>query len=275
MRRCLTAGLLVVAFGGGLRGQHREASQASDAKTLAFEVASIKPSAARDTAMRINWPRGRFSAVNVTTRQFVQAAYKVEPFRVEGGPAWFNNSRFNINATIQADAVIVQARGMPDAIRLMTQRLLSDRFGFVAHWEQRPQTVYALVLPKPNGPLGPHLRQSHADCASLLAAARQGTPLPSPSPCSVQSAPGRLIVGGYLMAQLADSLASVLQQVVVDRTGLNGRYDFDLTWAPDLTTESDASLFTSVREQLGLKLESTKAPVDVLVIDHIASPTPD
>src|SRR4051812_875381 len=74
----------------------------------AFEVASVKPSAARDTAMRINWPRGRFSAVNVTTRQFIEAAYKVEPFRVHGGPSWITTIRFNIDATIPADVVVVQ-----------------------------------------------------------------------------------------------------------------------------------------------------------------------
>jgi uncharacterized protein (TIGR03435 family) len=137
-----------------------------------FEVASVKPSKA-DTAMRIIWPRGRFSAVNVTTRQFLEAAYKVEPFRVHGGPGWVNANRFNIDARIPADAVIVQSRGMPDAIRLMMQRLLADRFMFVAHWEQKQQTVYALVLARPKGPLGPSLRASHADCSSLIAAARQ------------------------------------------------------------------------------------------------------
>ena len=77
------------------------------------------------------------------------------------------------------------------------------------------------------------------------------------------------------MAQLADTLAAVLQQAVVNQTGLDGVYDIDLTWATDQTTDSGPSLFTAVREQLGLKLESTKRPVDVLVIDHVDRPTPD
>lgn len=241
----------------------------------AFEVASVKPSASRDSAMRIIWPRGRFSAVNVTTRQFVEAAYKIEPFRVQGGPAWIAASRFNIDATIPADAVVVQIRGMPDAIRLMMQRLLADRFRFVAHLEQKPQTVYALVMARPNGQLGPGLRRSQTDCASLIAAARQGAPVPPSSPCSVQRAPGRLVAGAYLMAQLADTLVSSVQQVVVDHTELKGRYDIDLTWAADETTDSGPSLFTALQEQLGLKLQATKAPVDVLVIDHVEKPTPD
>jgi uncharacterized protein (TIGR03435 family) len=250
-------------------GQERGEQLAS----ASFEVASVKPSTARDTAMRIIWPRGRFSAVNVTTRQFVEAAYKVEPFRVQGGPGWLTANRFNIDATIPTDAVIVQARGMPDAIRAMMQRLLADRFSFLAHWERKQQTVYALVLARRDRQLGPHLQKSEVDCAALFAARRQGAPLPNPSVCGVQRGPGRLVAGAYLMAQLADTLAASLQQVVVDRTGLAGAYDIDLTWSPEQTGESGPSLFAAVQEQLGLKLESTKAPVDVLVIDHVDRPT--
>jgi uncharacterized protein (TIGR03435 family) len=265
----LLAAVLVATSVVGLLGQ------ASDQKPLAFEVASVKSNDSGTTAMRIIWPRGRFSAVNVTPRQFVEAAYKVDPFRVEGGPTWLTASRFNIEATIPANAVIADARGMPDAIRFMMQRLLSERFAFAAHWEKKPQTVYALILAKPNGTLGPNLRRSQADCASLFATRRQGSPLPPPSVCGVQRAPGKLIAGGYLMAQLADTFASVLQQVVVNRTGLDGVYDIDLTWAADQTNETAPSLFTALEEELGLKLEPTKTPVDVLVIDHVEKPTPD
>jgi uncharacterized protein (TIGR03435 family) len=138
--------------------------------------------------------------------------------------------------------------------------------------------IYAadhLVLARPKGPLGPSLRASHADCSSLIAAARQGAPLPPLSLCGVQRAPGKLIAGAYLMAQLADTLASSLQQVVVDRTGLDGVYDIDLTWAADQTIDSGPSLFTAVQEQLGLKLKPTKGPVEVLVIDHVEHPAED
>ena len=241
----------------------------------AFEVASVKPSASRDTAMRINWPRGRFSAVNVTTRQFVEAAYKLESFRVHEGPASIATNRFNIDATIPADAVVVQERGLPDAIRLMMQQLLADRFRFVAHTEQKQQTVYALIMARRGGELGPGLRRSYADCASLIAAARRGEPVRPSSQCGVQRVPGRLVAGAYLMAQLADTLASLMEQAVVDHTELKGVYDIDLTWAADQTTDSGPSLFTALQEQLGLKLQPTKAAVDVLVIDHIEKPTPD
>jgi uncharacterized protein (TIGR03435 family) len=275
MRRLLTAAvLLLTAVAVPVPRLHSQAAQSAQTAP-AFEVASVKPSASRDTAMRIIWPRGRFSAVNVTTRQFVEAAYKIEPFKVQGGPAWIAAYRFNVDATIPADAVVVQARGMPEAIRLMMQRLLADRFRFVAHGEQKQQTVYALVVARPNGQLGPGLRQSHTDCAALFAAARQGAPLPPSSLCGVQRAPGRLVASAYLMAQLSDTLASSLQQVVVDHTELKGVYDIDLTWAADQTTDSGPSLFTALQEQLGLKLQPTKAQVDVLVIDHVEKPTPD
>jgi len=271
--RCVFSRLtsvLVIAFVATVDGQ---GGQPFDQKP-AFEVASVKPSTSRDTAMRIIWPRGRFSAVNVTMHQFIENAYKIEPFRIDGGPGWIAADRFNIDATIPADAVVVQARWMPDAIRLMMQRLLADRFRFVTHLEQKQQTIYALVMARPNGPLGPGVRQSHADCAALFAAARQGGPPPPSSLCGVQRAPGRLVATGYLMAQLADILASSIQQVVVDHTELRGLYDIDLTWAAD-QTDSGPSLFTALQEQLGLKLQPTKAAVDVLVIDHVEKPSPD
>jgi uncharacterized protein (TIGR03435 family) len=87
--------------------------------------------------------------------------------------------------------------------------------------------------------------------------------------------PGKLTAGSLLMTQLADTLESLLQQVVVDRTGLDGRFNVDLTWAPDPTTDAGPSLFTAVQEQLGLKLEATKAPVDVLVVDRLEKPSAD
>jgi uncharacterized protein (TIGR03435 family) len=267
--------MLLASAAGGFAAQPLHGRAQADQDPAAFEVASVKPSASHDTRIKLIWPRGRFSAVNVTTRQFVEAAYKVEPFRVQGGPGWMSADRFNVDARIPADAVIVQTRGLPEAIGLMMQQLLANRFMFAAHWEQKQRTVYALALARPGGLPGPGLRRSFADCAALIAAARQGTPLPDPSVCRVQRAPGKLVAGAYLMTQLADTLASSLQQVVVDRTGLDGVYDIDLTWAADQTTESGPSLFTAVQEQLGLKLQPIKALVDVLVIDHVEKPTPD
>jgi len=109
----------------------------------------------------------------------------------------------------------------------------------------------------------------------LLTAAGRGGPLPPIALCGNQRVPGKLTAGSLLMTQLADTLESLLQQVVVDRTGLDGRFNVDLTWAPDPTTDAGPSLFTAVQEQLGLKLEATKAPVDVLVVDRLEKPSAD
>jgi uncharacterized protein (TIGR03435 family) len=157
------------------------------------------------------------------------------------------------------------------------QALLADRFMFRARWEQKQQKAYDLVLARRDGQLGPHLRKSPTDCQALFAAARQqGGPLPGPPVCGVQMVPGKLVVtGGYLMAQLADVLTSSLEQKVIDRTGLSGGYDIDLTWAADQTTDPGPSLFTALQEQLGLKLESTRRPIEVLMVDHVERPTPD
>jgi uncharacterized protein (TIGR03435 family) len=250
-------------------------AQALPANGPAFDVASIKPSAARDTAMRIIWPRGRFSAVNVTMQQFVGAAWVLPGFRIDGGPGWFATDRFNIEATVAADAQPAPGRGMPDAIRLMMQRLLAERFKLAAHWESRPQAIYALVRTKPSGALGPGLRKTNVDCPAVFDAYRRGGPVSALAPCSVQRGPGKLAAGGYILSQFTDTLSSLLEHIVADRTGLAGAYDIDLTWSPDPTTDSGPSLFTAIQEQLGLKLEPSKAPVEVLVIDRLEKPTAD
>ena len=251
------------------------AAQAPSPVSPAFEVASIKPSALRDTRMRIIWPRGRFSSANATMRQFVGAAYVLPAFRIEGGPGWFDTDRFNIEATVAADTVMAQPRGMPEAIRLMMQTLLADRLMFAAHWEKKPQTIYMLVRTKPGGASGPNLQKSNADCAALFAGRRPGDPLPPVALCGNQRTPGRWTAGSLPMTQLADTLESMLQQVVVDRTELAGAFNVDLTWAADPATAPGPSLFTAIQEQLGLKLEATKAPVDVLVVDRLERPSAD
>ncbi len=247
----------------------------ADSASPSFDVASVKPSASRDTAMRIIWPRGRFSAVNVSVRQFVEVAYNIWPFQVERAPAWFTD-RFNIEATVGLDTPLDQpARGMPDAIRRMMQTLLADPFMCAVHWEKKSHTTYALMKARDDSETGPGLRRSDADCPSLFAAARRGGPLPTMALCGVQRSPGKLVAGAYSMSQLADTLSSTLQQIVVDRTGLTGVFDVDLAWAADPTTDAGPALFTALQEQLGLRLQAGKEPVDVLVVDRAQRPTPD
>jgi uncharacterized protein (TIGR03435 family) len=281
MRHAAIALVLAVAAASSLDAQ-------APASRPAFDVASVKRNTSGGTAMRIIWPRGRFSAVNVLVRQFIEVAYQVESFRIAGGPGWIGADRFDIEATVVAELPPAR-RGLPEPIQMMMRTLLADRFKAVTHWEKRPQTIYTLVRAKANGGLGPKLRKSEVDCPTLMASAARGGPLPPPSMCGVQRRPGGLLAGGLPIAQLVGYLTTSLQRVVVDRTGLAGDFNVDLTWTPDQPPPDGApsapdvpdvrsagpSLFTALQEQLGLKLESARGPVDVLVIDHVDRPTED
>jgi len=171
--------------------------------------------------------------------------------------------------------------GVPDPAQGAMQSLLADRFKLKIHREMREMDVYALVLAKPGMP-GPGLMPSTNDCEALAEQARQGnTPPPrpagaGPTPCSILGNVGRISFDGFGMPQVANMLIGQAGRIVVDRTGLSGNWQFVLTFAPEGATDSNAPFFlTALQEQLGLKLESTKAPVGVVVIDHAEKPTPD
>jgi len=132
------------------------------------------------------------------------------------------------------------------------------------HHEQRQMTVYALVRLRPDGSLGPRFRQSTPDCFKESAK------------CGFAGGPiGRVKASAITIGLLTQLLAGATDRVVLDRTGLDGGFEIDLEWSPDQTATDKPSIFTAVEEQLGLKLESTKAPVDVVVIDHVERPTED
>jgi uncharacterized protein (TIGR03435 family) len=135
--------------------------------------------------------------------------------------------------------------------------------------------MYALVLARKDGALGPQLRQSRLDCSVDF------------TKCSPAASPGAFSSGSTPIASLTNYLASaVVRRVVVDRTGLDGRYEIALEWTPDRTplplnadvlpsSPDKPSIFTALQDQLGLKLESERGPVDVVVIDHVERPTED
>src|SRR5437868_4839883 len=148
----------------------------------------------------------------------------------------------------------------------MLQSLLADRFGLIAHKEKRDGQVYALTLARPDGKLGPQLSRSAVDCTAL---ARAGGPPPQGA-CSMRVGNGTLAARSVTMSDIARVLMGSVDRIVVDRTGLEGAYDVDLAWTPNPTPDSPgASIFTALQEQLGLKLEAARAPVDVVVIDRI------
>lgn len=253
-------------------------------KVLVFEAASIKRNTSGDNGVRVQFqPGGRFNGLNVTLQTLVRNAYRLQPFEMIGGPSWFATDRFDIVAKAADNAPPV------DMIE-MVKALMADRFKFAFHRETRELPIYELVVLRPDGKLGPQLKPSAVDCSGAMRGAPPPTPAtpPATSPtqgarptCGMRISGATLIAGGATLAQLASNLSNAVGRTVVDKTGLAGGYDMDLSFTPDATMRPpDAppiagdgpSLYTAVQEQLGLKLESAKGPVEVLVIDAAERP---
>jgi uncharacterized protein (TIGR03435 family) len=273
----------------------RGESQPGHEEPLAFDVASIKPNKSGDWRKGIGpAPGGRFTATNTTFRELVRFAYGFSQWtgntRVTGGPQWIDTDHFD---------VVAKAQGMPSPqeMRVLVRTMLAERFRLLAHTETKELPVYALVMAKSDGSYGPHLRRSEVSeeaCAARRAAVRRNEPVPPVQPGAVpvcgteRSRPGAVMAVGRSMASLADTLGPFVGRVVLDRTGLIGLVDLNLEWTPDPIPQPrpddpdppridphGPSVFSALVEQLGLKLESTKGPVGVLVIDRLEHPTED
>ncbi|HJZ77912.1 MAG TPA: TIGR03435 family protein [Vicinamibacterales bacterium] len=292
----------------GARGTQTQPGSAAPA----FEVASIKPNNSGDGRVMLGNQPGRFTATNVTLRMLIRQAYQLQDFQITGGPSWLNSDHFDIVAKIDpaVQESINAARGGigpaaipgqgPNPLQLMIRSLLAERFKLVVHNETKEQTIYALVLAHSDGKLGPDLKKSDVDCAALMNARARGQAAAPPGPpqagqrmpCAVRIGPGNLSASAGTLAQFAQSLGMFVGRVVVDKTGLTGGYDIDLTWTPDQMPQraggapgdqpvrvngvdidpNGPSIFTAVQEQLGLKLDSQKGPVEMLVIDRAEKP---
>jgi uncharacterized protein (TIGR03435 family) len=229
-------------------------------KPLAFEVASIKPSDALAPRGGFGMsPSGLFQVQGISLAELIQAAYTqgrpYARFQMTGGPDWLDSARFDItgSSTVR-DATPAQTMAM-------VKTLLIDRFKVVVRQETREGPIYLLTLAKKDGSLGPRMKKSSLTC-------------PGPG-CDYKIMPGRsLMARGLTIDRLAFSMINFpgVGRLIVDRTGLTGGYDMDMEWSPG---EDGLSIFTALREQLGLKLESSRGPVPMLVIDHVERPTPD
>jgi uncharacterized protein (TIGR03435 family) len=277
----------VVVLVTGLRAQAPE-------RLPSFEVASVKKNTSGDSRspMRTQ-PGGRFTATNVRLKGLIATAFEMADSpslvdsRILGGPDWIGSERYDIVAKSSTEF-----RPSPDGpdrqLLLMLRSLLEDRFKLRAHRETRELPVYELVVARADGKLGPGLHKSPVDCDALIAAGTRPSRQPGePPPCGLMGGPARTIAGGGTMQQLAANLTVRQERLVFDKTGLTGRFAFNLAWTPDrIPTEAPPpgippidpngpSLFTALQEQLGLKLEPAKGPVEVLVIDSIEHPTED
>jgi uncharacterized protein (TIGR03435 family) len=256
----------------------------------AFEVATIK----RNVSGAENWalnprPTGQFTVTNGSLASIVQAAFLVQDYQLEGLPAWTRNERYDIVAKLDA---AIAARSQPDGFdptwALALRSLVIERLKLAFHRATVQKPVYALVRARRDGTLGPNIKPAEFDCDALreqaVATARRGGAAPSPnSPdrvrCGMRSSNGRILYGGSKLDEFRAALSRMVGRAVLDRTNLEGRWDFELTYATEAELKGGSAanpdIFTALVEQLGLKLESTSGPVDVVVVDRIERPAAD
>jgi uncharacterized protein (TIGR03435 family) len=256
-----------------------------------FEVASVKRNVSGGNSVFRPDPTGAFTVINVPFVNLLYGSYQLQPYQLIGAPSWVRDERYDVIAKFDPKfAGRLQPDGHPPTWALAVRRLLVERAQLTFHRETRQLPVYALVMARPDGKLGPNIRPAQADCDALrlqsVVAAREGKPSPYPQntptyvPCGLRNAPGRLTSGGFGFAEFLAALSIQTGRAVIDRTGLSGTWDLHVEYAPTPAAAGAADanlpdLFTALQEQLGLKLESATGPVQVFVVDRLERPTPD
>lgn len=288
---------------------------ASVAAAQTFEVASIKVSnpdpsnPLSQIPMAMPQPGGRFTTTNLPLRLLIGMAHELPDFRVIGGPQALLQTKYDITAKAPGGATLGTKELLP-----MVKALLADRFQLKTRIEQREMPLYDLVIARSDGRLGPELKPSKSDCskadelnAQRAAAVAKGdlsAVLPKPGEflsCTVApnlaGGPTNISLhgDGQEIKVLTELITQFTGRFVRDKTGLTGRYDFDMKLdlqallamaskmglnipagaAAALPPSDGSSMMTALNEQLGLKLESARGPVDVLVIESVSAPTPD
>ena len=252
---------------------------------LSFEVASIKTSAPDTRGMFIQFqPGGGLRVTNLTLKQVLAYGYDVRDFQISGGPAWINSDRYDIQARPEHTATAAapddfrqmseeQRKALDQQMRERVRTLLSDRFQLAVHHDTKEAPVYALMVAKG----GPKLKENTEPRGG-----RQGIGMRPGGQLTATAAP---------VPMLANLLSNLMGRPVIDKTGLTAKYDFELHWTPDpgqtllppgapapaaeapLPDPNGPTIFTALQEQLGLRLESQKGPVDMIVIDRVEKPS--
>jgi uncharacterized protein (TIGR03435 family) len=233
---------------------------------IQFDAVSIKPHVnSSDNGFRVT--PGRYTARGIALGRLIGYAYSEEGFRIIG-PRSLLDERYDIDATARREFTHAE-------LYKMIAFVLEQRFSLRVHRESREMPVYALVVARSDGALGPNLKRVEGDCLQREPG--------KPPPCPIRSTRGSLSVSGNDWNQfgLARFLSGEVERVVLDRTGLQGHFDFVLQWQKDPqataagATTNLPSIFVALEEQLGLKLERRMEPVDVLVVDQLTRPTPN
>jgi uncharacterized protein (TIGR03435 family) len=258
-----------------------------------FEVASIKPNRSEDLRKMVSFQSGRYTLTGLTTKLLITVAYDLEDFQVSGGPSWISSDRYDVNAKVE-DSVAAEWQKLPpnqraEQLRVMLQSLLADRFELKVSHTSKDLPIYALVVAK-NGPKLQEAKPSDTYPNGIKGL--DGRPEGRAGVMRMWA--GGILGQGISLASLAELLSRQLSRTVTDQTGLKGEYDIKLQWTPDQMSAAiplgpvgdnsrpDAlpppdstgpSIYTAIQEQLGLRLESTKGPVEVLVIDHVERPS--
>ena len=258
---------------------------AADVKVPVFDVVSVKPNKSDNGRMRIMFNPDGYSATNVSLKQLIQMAYGIRQDLISGGPGWVESAGYDFDAKVAGPDVDALKKLSPEQRRSMLQPALADRFKLKVHTETKQLPVYELVVAKGGSKLK---EASPGDTYANGIKGPDGTSRAG----MMRFGPGQLTAQAVPMTSLANMLSQQLQRTVLDKTGLTGKYDLELSWTPDQGSDpmfkgpegspqrgdgapdsSGPSIFTALQEQLGLKLQSAKGPVETLVIDHVEMPS--
>jgi uncharacterized protein (TIGR03435 family) len=256
-----------------------------DVKVPAFDVVSVKPNNSGDRGMRIMFNSDGYSATNVSPKLLIQVAYGIREDLISGTPGWADSARYDFAAKVAGPDVDALKKLSPEQRRSMLQPALADRFKLKVHTETKQLPVFELVVAKGVSKL------KEATPGDTYANGIKG-PDGVGRGGMMRMGRGQLSGQAVPIGNLVNMLSQQLHQTVIDKTGLAGKYDLELNWTPDQGSDpmfkgpdgappradtapdaSGPSIFTAVQEQLGLKLQSTKGPVETLVIDHIEMPS--
>jgi uncharacterized protein (TIGR03435 family) len=258
---------LAMATASSVYGQ----SPQPTAPKFAYDIVSIRPNNSGDGSTSMGPSANGYTAKNITVAWLIEYAYNIKmESLVSGLPSWATSDRLNLEARMDQDSAAainkLSKEEKASEQRRMLQAMLADRFHLQVQHTQKEVPVYALVVAKggtrlkpadPNDPYG------------------NGIKLPQGFPKSgvyQMTADGKFVAQGIPISMLANQLATSVDRLVVDKTGLTGNYDFTMQWDQDpdpSKPDAGPSLFTALQEQLGLKLESTKDNVDALIVTHV------
>jgi uncharacterized protein (TIGR03435 family) len=257
----------------------------SDVKLPAFDVVSIKPNKSDSGMIRVMYKPDGYSATNISLKMFILGAYGLKEDQLSGLPSWADSARYDIDAKVAGPDVAELQKLKNDQRRLLLLPLLADRFKLTVHDETKVLPIYELVVAKNGSKL------KEATPGDTYANGVKG-PDGVGRAGMITMRPGQLTAQAVPVTSLVNLLSQQLHRTVVDKTGLTGKYDISLQWTQDDGSNpifkgtdgsqqraepppdaSGPSIFTAVQEQLGLRLQSSKGPVQVVVIDHIEMPS--